>query len=263
MSMGEVEAPRSSESLRGEAAVLVARQAELHGKISQYDEKLRLLSLAILRDDKTAGGRAVSLRKAKDEAAEQVQLIIDARAVLDGEIRDALAREERERLDAAADEQDRAAAAIEGLGAKVDETILAFKKALSAFRAAARHAGAYHEGAVEKGGGNEAQLRALMRNALAWELRDVPELEVSPPMGLARRLSFDAIGRARADSARGTALRLRAPPPAPRKPNGESEVALILSEAIGDRKVPTQVDLLAPLPGDDPSFRAYTPGESS
>src|SRR5262252_9580492 len=205
MSMGEVEAPRSSESLRGEAAVLVARQAELHGKISQYDEKLRLLSLAILRDDKTAGGRAVSLRKAKDEAAEQVQLIIDARAVLDGEIRDALAREERERLDAAADDQDRAAVAVEGLGAKVDEAIQAFKKALSEFRAAARHAGAYYEGHYEKAGGRESQLRAIMRNTLAWEFKDIAELEMKPPLGNTRRMSFDDIGRARANSARGAA----------------------------------------------------------
>src|SRR5215831_17733369 len=148
--MGDVEA-RSSEQLRAEAAQLDLRLTELVSKRTSNEEKIRLLSLAIIRQDSTANGRAVQLKKQRDDLDGELCLVRDARTVIDVEIHDALRREERQRLDAAAAAQDAAADAMEGLGAKVDEAISAFKKALSAFRAAARHAGAYHEGAVEKG----------------------------------------------------------------------------------------------------------------
>jgi hypothetical protein len=257
--MNGVEA-RSSESLRAEAAALDVRLLELDGKAQSQDAKIKLLSLGILRNDVTAAGRAAQCRDLLAKVREEMALIVDAKAVLDGEIRDALAREERERLDAAADEQDRAAVAVAGLGAKVDEAILVFKKALSEFRAAARHAGAYYEGHHEKAGGRELHLRAIMRNTLAWEFRDVPELEVKPPLGNTTRMSFDDIGRARAAAARGTALRLRAPPPVPKKPNGHRSdaIATILDEAVGVRRIPKQHDIAEPLNDGDPDFAGFT-----
>jgi len=250
---------RSSSDLRAEAGALSVRLAELRGEAAQHDEKLKLLSLAIIRRDNGAEGRAASIRKARDKAADEIRLIGEAQAVLDGEIAEALAREERERLDAAADEQDRAAAEVEGLGPEVDDAILALKRVLSKFRAAARHAGAHYEGHVEKAGGREAQLHSLIRNSLAWEFRDVPELEVKPPLGNTRRMSFADIGRARANSARGAALRLRAPPPAPRKPNGHSEVEAILAEAVGEHRIiPKQHDIAEPLNDGHPDFAGFT-----
>ena len=245
---------RSSSDLRQEMAALDVRLSELDGKSSDQDAKIRALALAVVRNDPTAPGRVAQCRERKAKIAEEVGLLQDAKVSLTGELEEALAREERERLCAAADEQERIAAEVEPLGQACDDALRDFKAAYAKLKRVAHLAGPH-------GDGREMQIRAACAQAFAWALYDLHEFRVDPPApleGRATRPTFSYYSRSWAAGARGTAARLRAPPVV-RKPNGRD--AAIADALRLNGKQPYRVDVGEAMPGDPPEFRVYDPGE--
>src|SRR5215472_8982482 len=127
--MSGVEARTSSESLRQEAAALEVRLAELLGKRTAGDEKIRALALSVVRNDSTANGRLSQLKKLREETAAEIALVTDAKVILDDEIKAALDREAAEARAAVAAEARKFADEIAGVGAELDAAITKFRSA--------------------------------------------------------------------------------------------------------------------------------------
>src|SRR5215831_2935895 len=119
--MPEVQPLRSSEALRNELAQLDLDLSALDGLATSQEAQIRLHALSARRGDPKAV-KAIADCEAKKRSIEvEKSHAAAARVLLDEEIQAALQREERERLNAAADEQDRAAEAMEPLGQEVDD----------------------------------------------------------------------------------------------------------------------------------------------
>jgi hypothetical protein len=253
MSESSAIVPPSSADLRRELAGLDAKLSDLSEKSRAAGDKLRELSLAIVRNDSTANGRAVQLKKLLGEVADEIELVTAAKGVLSTEIAAALEREAAEVRAGVAAEARGFADKIEPIGAELDEltaklksTYLSLKRSLSAAQQ-----GGY--------GPNANIVGTLLSEAFRGALWDIPELKLEPPHTSIRR-SCASLTTSWAGGARGAAERLLLPPGTslPRRNGHPPPVEQVLG-VPAERLIPKRVDLTESLPGDDPTFRAYDP----
>jgi hypothetical protein len=181
---------------------------------------------------------------------------------LDAELQAAIDREAAEVRKAISDEAARFADEVGPIGLTLDEALGKLREGYLELKRK-MHA------ADQRGYGPGA---AVVQSALTQTLRAalwrIVELSIElPHAGLCR--SFSSLTQAWAGAARGAAARILWPPtpaapsPSPR-PNGSNGAKPVVQSEPPDRSIPNQVDVSAPLPGDDPTFVAYSdPNEAN